>query len=110
MINFLQSNHTQIDGNSLKIISSEFWENLLRKFKDDRENVQIFIQDSCVLFNINIVTFLKKFLLFIIRNKTDKINSHYNAYLCFILVKYELISDMGISLYRVSLFYSGAVL
>ena len=77
MINFLQSNHTQIDGNSLKIISSEFWENLLIKFKNDGENVQIFIQDSCVLFNINIVTFLKKFLLFIIRNKTDKINKKF---------------------------------
>ena len=35
MINFLQSNHTQIDGNSLKIISSEFWESLLSKFKND---------------------------------------------------------------------------
>ena len=77
MINFLQSNHTQIDGNSLKIISSEFWESLLSKFKNDGENVQIFIQDSCVLFNINIVTFLKKFLLFIIRNKTDKINKKF---------------------------------
>ena len=77
MINFLQSNHTQIDGNSLKIISSEFWESLLSKFKNDRENVQIFIQDSCVLFNINIVTFLKKFLLFVIRNKTDKINKKF---------------------------------
>ena len=43
MINFLQSNHTQIDGNSLKIISSEFWESLLSKFKNDGENVQIFI-------------------------------------------------------------------
>ena len=30
MINFLQSNHTQIDGNSLKIISAEFWEKLLK--------------------------------------------------------------------------------
>jgi len=77
MINFLQSNHTQIDGNSLKIISSEFWNNLLIKFKNDGENVQIFIQDSCVLFNINIVTFLKKFLLFIIRHKTDKINKKF---------------------------------
>jgi len=78
MINFLQSNHTQIDGNSLKIISSEFWESLLTKFKNDgEEEVQIFIQDSCVLFNINIVTFLKKFLLFVIRNKTDKINKKF---------------------------------
>ena len=33
MINFLQSNHTQIDGNSLKIISAEFWEKLLEKFQ-----------------------------------------------------------------------------
>ena len=41
------------------------------------ENVKIFIQDSCVLFNINIVTFLKKFLLFIIRQKTDKITSKF---------------------------------
>ena len=78
MINFLQSNHTQIDGNILKIISSEFWESLLTKFKNDgEEEVQIFIQDSCVLFNINIVTFLKKFLLFVIRNKTDKINKKF---------------------------------
>jgi len=77
MINFLQSNHTQIDGNSLKIISAEFWEKLLKKFKESDDNVKIFIQDSCVLFNINIVTFLKKFLLFIIRQKTDKITSKF---------------------------------
>jgi replication factor C subunit 3/5 len=77
MINFLQSNHTQIDGDSLKIISSDFWEKLLNKFKNNNEDVQIFIQDSCVLFNINIVTFLKKFLLFIIRNKTDKITKNF---------------------------------
>tara|TARA_Y100000992_G_scaffold301864_1_gene273923 strand:+ start:1036 stop:1971 length:936 start_codon:yes stop_codon:yes gene_type:complete len=77
MINFLQSNHTQIDGNSLKIISAEFWEKLLEKFKESDDNVKIFIQDSCVLFNINIVTFLKKFLLFIIRQKTDKITSKF---------------------------------
>ena len=77
MINFLQSNHTQIDGNSLKIISSDFWEKLLVKFSNDSDDVQIFIQDSCVLFNINIVTFLKKFLLFIIRNKTDKLTKKF---------------------------------
>jgi len=77
MINFLQSNHTQIDGDSLKIISAVFWEKLLNKFKNNSEDVQIFIQDSCVLFNINIVTFLKKFLLFIIRNKTDKITKNF---------------------------------
>lgn len=77
MINFLQSNHTQIDGDSLKIISSVFWEKLLNKFKNNSEDVQIFIQDSCVLFNINIVTFLKKFLLFIIRKKTDKITKNF---------------------------------
>jgi len=77
MINFLQSNHTQIDGDSLKIISSEFWEKLLKKFKNDGENIQIFIQDSCVLFNINIVTFLKKFLLYIIRNKTDTLHRNF---------------------------------
>lgn len=76
MINFLQSNHTQIDGNSLKIISSEFWESLLQKFKKG-EDVKIYIQDSCVMFNINIVTFLKKFLLFIIRNKTDKLTENF---------------------------------
>jgi len=79
MINFLQSNHTQIDGDSLKIISSDFWEKLLNKFKNNNEDVQIFIQDSCVLFNINIVTFLKKFLLFIIREKTDKITKSFLA-------------------------------
>ena len=77
MINFLQSNHTQIDGDSLKIISAVFWEKLLKKFKNNSEDVQIFIQDSCVLFNINIVTFLKKFLLFIIRKKTDKITKNF---------------------------------
>ena len=77
MINFLQSNHTQMDGYSLKIISAEFWENLLLKFKNYNgiiNDIEIFIQDNCVLFNINIVTFLKKFLLYIIRHKTDKIN------------------------------------
>jgi len=79
MINFLQSNHTQIDGDSLKIISLDFWEKLLNKFKNNNEDVQIFIQDSCVLFNINIVTFLKKFLLFIIREKTDKITKSFLA-------------------------------
>ena len=76
MINFLQSNHTQMDGYSLKIISAEFWDNLLKKFKDyneDDNDIKIFIQDNCVLFNINIVTFLKKFLLYIIRYKTDKL-------------------------------------
>jgi len=77
MINFLQSNHTQIDGDSLKIISAVFWEKLLNKFKNNSEDVQIFIQDSCVLFNINIVTFLKKFLLFIIRKKKDKIKKNF---------------------------------
>ena len=81
MINFLQSNHTQMDGYSLKIISAQFWENLLKKFKDynadGRDDIEIFIQDNCVLFNINIVTFLKKFLLYIIRHKTDKINEKF---------------------------------
>ena len=80
MINFLQSNHTQMDGYSLKIISAEFWENLLLKFKNYNgriDDIEIFIQDNCVLFNINIVTFLKKFLLYIIRHKTDKIKEKF---------------------------------
>jgi replication factor C subunit 3/5 len=80
MVNFLQSNHTQMDGYSLKIISAEFWESLLLKFRninDKTTDVEIFIQDSCVSFNINIVTFLKKFLLFIIRHKTEKLTKKF---------------------------------
>ena len=80
MVNFLQSNHTQMDGYSLKIISAEFWESLLSKFKsinDKTTDVEIFIQDSCTSFNINIVTFLKKFLLFIIRHKTEKLTKKF---------------------------------
>lgn len=77
MINFLQSNHTQMDGDSLKIISPIFWEKLLEKFEKNQKNIDIFIKDSCVMFNINIITFLKKFLLYIIRKKPDKLNDKF---------------------------------
>ena len=77
MINFLQSNHTQMDGFSLRIISQEFWKKLFDKFVDKKhtkQEIEVFIQDNCVLFNVNIVTFLKNFMLYIIRNRLNEIN------------------------------------
>lgn len=77
MINFLQSNHTQMDGFSLRIISQKFWQKLFDKFVDKKhtkQEIEVFIQDNCVLFNVNIVTFLKNFMLYIIRNRLNEIN------------------------------------
>ena len=84
MINFIQSNqdivknHSENDDN-LYIIDNDIWENLICKLtkREKLENIYAYVHLISLKYNIDKKNIIKDFLNYIIRNKTNIINSKF---------------------------------
>ena len=73
MINFIQSNHNH-GGLNTYIIEDNFWEDLLLKIKNKTSNINDYIKEKCIYYNIQLKIFLMKFINYLI-NKENIIKS-----------------------------------
>ena len=84
MINFIQSNqdivknHSENDDN-LYIIDNDIWENLICKLtkREKLENIYAYVHLISLKYNIDKKNIIKDFLNYIIRNKTNIINTKF---------------------------------
>ena len=84
MINFIQSNQdivknqTENDAN-LYIIDNDIWEDLICKLtkREKLENICTYVHSISIKYNIDKKNIIKDFLNYIIRNKTNIINSQF---------------------------------
>jgi hypothetical protein len=78
MINFMQSNQNIID-NEIKIIDDSIWFDLFNKIKngDNLKNLELFINNTSVKYNMDKKNIIKDFLNYIIRNYGNMITPKY---------------------------------
>ena len=76
MINFIQSNQN-VDNNSLNIMDSEIWEELLNKIqsKEKLNNLTNYIHNISISYNIDKKNIIKDFLNYIIKNHPTFVNN-----------------------------------
>ncbi len=84
MINFVQSNQDIIKNNleseaSVSIIDNDVWENLLSKLtkREKLENICAYVHLISIKYNVDKKNIIKDFLNYIIRNKTQYINTNF---------------------------------
>ena len=84
MINFIQSNQDIFKNQSendvnLYIIDNDIWENLICKLtkREKLENICAYVYSISINYNIDKKNIIKDFLNYIIRNKTNIINSQF---------------------------------
>lgn len=84
MINFIQSNQDIFKNQSendvnLYIIDNDIWENLICKLtkREKLENICAYVHSISINYNIDKKNIIKDFLNYIIRNKTNIINSQF---------------------------------
>jgi DNA polymerase III delta prime subunit len=84
MINFIQSNQDIVknqteNGANLYIIDNDIWENLICKLtkREKLENICAYVHSISINYNIDKKNIIKDFLNYIIRNKTNIINSQF---------------------------------
>ena len=84
MINFIQSNQDIVKNQSendanLYIIDNDIWENLICKLtkREKLENICMYVHSISIKYNIDKKNIIKDFLNYIIRNKTNIINSQF---------------------------------
>jgi replication factor C subunit 3/5 len=75
MINFMQSNQDVVkySEQDIKIIDNNIWDTLIEMLKNNEklENMQIFIHNVSIQYNIDKKNIIKDFFNYIIRNHTD---------------------------------------
>lgn len=75
MINFMQSNQDLVkySEQDIKIIDNNIWDTLIEMLKNNEklENMQIFIHNVSIQYNIDKKNIIKDFFNYIIRNHTD---------------------------------------
>jgi len=75
MINFMQSNQDLVkySEQDIKIIDNNIWDTLIEMLKNNEklENIQIFIHNVSIQYNIDKKNIIKDFFNYIIRNHTD---------------------------------------
>jgi replication factor C subunit 3/5 len=78
MINFIQSNQ-HIDDTHFNIIQENVWEDLYKKIqrRETLQDIEKFINNTSLLYNINKKNIIKDFLNFIIRKKEDVISCEF---------------------------------
>jgi len=76
MINFIQSNHDH-DGLNTYIIENDFWEDLILKIKNKTSDIQEYIKEKCIFYNIQLKIFLIKFINYLINKKNIIINKQW---------------------------------
>jgi len=69
MINYFQSNQN-ISLQGTNIITNSFWKKFIILLKENKSNQEIiqFINEKCICFNINKLTFLKNFIKYLLNN------------------------------------------
>ena len=84
MINFIQSNQDIVKNQSendanLYIIDNDIWENLIYNLskREKLENICAYVHSISIKYNIDKKNIIKDFLNYIIRNKTNIINSQF---------------------------------
>jgi replication factor C subunit 3/5 len=79
MINFMQSNQDLKNDNNFNIIDNDVWENLIEKIqkKYKIENVNNYIYEISITYNIDKKNIMKDFLNYIIRNHTEYVNNKF---------------------------------
>ena len=78
MINFMQSNQC-IDNNQFNIIQNDIWELLFFKISSHLplEEIEVFINNTSIKYNINKKNLIKDFFNYIIRNKAEIISTDF---------------------------------
>ena len=78
MINFIQSNQN-VDGESLNIIDSDIWEELLEKVikREKLEIITSYIHKISINYNIDKKNIIKDFLNYIIKNHSKYVDSNF---------------------------------
>ena len=84
MINFLQSNHHNPHSFE-KIITNEYWEDILKKMLDSENDIYAMIENSCELYNIELINFIKKFINYLIKHKENMLSEKYLSLFTFII-------------------------
>ena len=85
MINFIQSNHQNINI-EYKITTHAFWEEMLTIIKSEKiEKIIQIIDLKCSKYNIEKNNFIKEFIIFLIKNKTELINTDMLSMLTYII-------------------------
>ena len=74
MINYIQSNHTNLNFNT-DILSQKFLDKTLKNMKE-KKNINE-IQNICMKNNIEIKDFMNELLLYIINHKVDLLNKEF---------------------------------
>ena len=90
MINFLQVNNNFLNNETINIISEEFFENLIENYfmgKFSNEEIKIYIEESCIKFNIRIKNFIIKVISYLIHKKNYILNEK-NLTNCQIIISY----------------------
>jgi DNA polymerase III delta prime subunit len=68
MINFIQSNHNT-GGLNTYIIEGDFWEDLILKIKNKHNNINQYINEKCIYYNLQLKIFIIKFITYLINKK-----------------------------------------
>jgi len=68
MINFIQSNHNT-GGLNTYIIEEDFWEDLILKIINKSKNIDQYINEKCIYYNLQLKIFIVKFLTYLINKK-----------------------------------------
>ena len=84
MINYLQSNHSNISKNP-NIFTDKFIESLIKKFKDNKKNNFSIVLKTCEKYNIQKKEFILQFITYLINNKLDIITTDLLSSLQFII-------------------------
>lgn len=84
MINYLQSNHNNINVNG-NIFTDKFIDKLLNKIKDKKENGFKIIKTTCKKYNLQLKEFLLEFIHYLLTNKPTVITSDFLSKIQFIV-------------------------
>mgnify|MGYP001356055606 CR=1 FL=1 len=84
MINYLQSNHSNISKNP-NIFTDKFIESLIKKLKDNKKNNFSIVLKTCEKYNIQKKEFILQFITYLINNKLDIITTELLSCLQFII-------------------------
>ena len=84
MINYLQSNHSNISKNP-NIFTDKFIESLIKKLKDNKKSKISIVLKTCEKYNIQKKEFILQFITYLINNKLDIITTELLSSLQFII-------------------------
>tara|TARA_A100001011_G_C14253755_1_gene819106 strand:+ start:20 stop:952 length:933 start_codon:yes stop_codon:yes gene_type:complete len=84
MINFIQSNHNT-GGLNTYIIEEAFWEDLIDKLINKTSNINQYINDKCIYYNLQLKIFIIKFITYLINKKEICKHTHWLEFIEYIM-------------------------